>query len=125
MASLPVLVICRVNRAIMATYAEVHIGRIHRGLESLMSLQGLGQTEGSWHSVYMVPQLLESCVSLKTQLPCRGPQNALTVFRITWHLVIWQALLVHIHGARSQNQRYISAPDKFPTTLSELSKNQQ
>ena len=82
-----------------------------------MSLQGLGQTEGSWHSVYMVPQLLESCVSLKTQLPCRGPQNALTVFRITWHLVTWQASLVHIHRARSQDHRWLSAHDKPPTHL--------
>lgn len=89
-------------------HMEVHMGRVHRGMESLVPLQGLGWTEESG---------AQACLWLKTHLPCRGPQNVLTLSRITWHLVTWQASLVHIHRARSQDHRWLSAHDKPPTHL--------
>ena len=98
-------------------------GRICRGMESLVPLQGLGMAEGSQVLWLPGPQPSGTCLSMKNHLSCRGPQIPLSLYRIPQHLMAWWASL----GAHScgHDDKWLSANDKAPTAFCKLSENWQ
>lgn len=68
------------------------MGRIHRGMEGLVPLKGLGRMERSWALSLHGPTGHGGLFFwLKTHVPCRGSQNPFSLSRMTWHLVTWRA----------------------------------